>query len=76
MNRKPQNWNYNRSARRMRRLVNKWNTLSEKIVFEVGLAHEVLSSPHHRDDGKTWASYCEDLGYEPFQILSYFRWRD
>lgn len=64
----PEDWSYKKSVRKVKSFVYKWKNLTEQILAELWIAHEILSkvgNPHKNGTTvsiKTWNDYCEDIG--------------
>ena len=66
-------WDYEKSVTKVKPLVMKWGTLSIEMLGELHAAREALSVPPQdarivgqmsRDERRTWADYCTDVGLE------------
>jgi len=63
-------WDYDKSVKKVRGFVFKWKNLNEEICGELRIARQILSSQGKRTDltsgknSRSWADYCHDIGVE------------
>lgn len=66
----PENWDYEKSVARVKRLVYKWKNLTMEIATELYIARGILQAPGRRTDINlgsidprlpTWQQYCDEI---------------
>lgn len=72
----PEDWEYEKSVKKVKGFIYKWKNLSEEIARELWIAREVLSKEGRPKTGTkvpvlSWSQYCEDIGSQK-QIVN--RW--
>jgi DNA modification methylase len=66
----PDEWNYDESVTKMKRLIYKWTNLTRDVANELWIARENLSAQGKRTDldanasKLTWSSYCKEIGLD------------
>lgn len=65
----PEAWDYDESVKKVKSLSYKWKNITNEIMHEIWTAHYILSpavqngtTGRFETKGKTWASYCIDIG--------------
>ena len=65
----PENWDYDKSVKKVTTVLYKWKTLSANMATELYVARSILSTRawNKQSDGTnvpSWSQYCEEIGAE------------
>ena len=73
-------WDYDKSVKKMNRLILKWKNISTEILDELYTAQKVLSSQGARNDltyeNKGWEHYLNDIGLAKTTVIRWLKQYD